>query len=142
MGSCNGKYEQILGELKDELKNHAKSKAMVNNILNAWIYISNKKNYVQGTFCELFYYWLGDLISKDVNTSTSSSFSKTMQNVYGILKNCSNIDKCKNKYPGIDTGNFERMKELYDYKYYYREWKSNRKSCSLLMEEVTELRIQ
>ncbi|GAB65495.1 hypothetical protein PCYB_062270 [Plasmodium cynomolgi strain B] len=119
IGGCNDKYNQIIGELQEELKKHGNIQAKANNILNAWIYTSNKGNYVRGTFCNLFYYWLGDLISKNIDVSTPSLFSQTMQTIYGILGKCNNKQACHIKYKDIDTATFRRMKELFDYKYYY-----------------------
>ncbi|GAB69483.1 hypothetical protein PCYB_002320 [Plasmodium cynomolgi strain B] len=114
-GGCDNIYHEIIKALQDAGWTHKDHQAKVNKILNAWLYIRTKS--VQSLYCDLFYYWLGDLISKD--ESTSSSFSQTMQQIYGILKRCNNTPVCNIKYPDIDTANFERMKELYDYKYYY-----------------------
>ncbi|CAG9472750.1 unnamed protein product [Plasmodium vivax] len=92
-------------------------------ILKAMCYMYTKKssNQLDSEMCKYFYYWLGDVLLKNINNQNFTS--AYLISLYGALNNDGDEIVCEPIYSYIDEVNFKDIKLIFDYSEDYENYK-------------------
>ncbi|ANQ06895.1 KIR protein [Plasmodium coatneyi] len=118
------KETEVKSILEDRgiLENRGDAEDYAKKIIGAYCDASTmdgKKPY--GTWCQFFYYWLGDLLSNQLHVA--SPFD-TLKKIYEELENVSVQGACKNINENINEEIFPQVKIHFDYKQDYETLQS------------------
>ncbi|CAA9991326.1 KIR protein [Plasmodium knowlesi strain H] len=112
-GSCHGCYASRKSELQAAMQPYKLFENVVQKMMNAWCYVNKKTGSERSKYCDLFYYWLGNLILKTPNNDISV-LKVAMETIYDKLQQWKKMDECM-KWPKVKREEFYNLKRLHDF---------------------------
>ncbi|OTN64178.1 KIR protein [Plasmodium knowlesi] len=117
-GSCHGCYASRKSELQAAMQEYRISDSEVQKMMNAWCYVNRKTENDRSKYCNLFYYWLGNLILNTPNNDISV-LKVAMGTIYHKLQQWIKINECT-EWPKVKKEEFYNLKRQYDFKEDYK----------------------
>ncbi|ANQ10843.1 KIR protein, partial [Plasmodium coatneyi] len=134
-GKYGNSYDSIWphgwqNKLDNVLQKNSGPYGVKGKIVKAYYYASKMKedHPEDDTPCKFFYYWVGNFVSHEPDTT---ELSNVLKKVYGALTDTPYKNKCSVIYPDNDIwGKFDRMKELHNFSYDYGTIRSTVEKCN------------
>ncbi|CAA9990595.1 KIR-like protein [Plasmodium knowlesi strain H] len=117
-GSCHGCYASRKSELQAAMQPYKLFESVVQKMMNAWCYVNKKTGNDRSKYCDLFYYWLGNLILNTPNNDISV-LKVAMETIYNKLQQWIKINECT-EWPKVKKEEFDNLKRQYDFKEDYK----------------------
>ncbi|VVA00133.1 PIR protein [Plasmodium vivax] len=117
------KYSDFYDLAEDELKKNKELYNVSDQILKAlcYVYRNTSRGEASNDICKFLYYWLGDILLKKLDYKPL--FTEIIINLFGTLKDFSNVKICKFDYTDIDEDVFNKIKLIFDYTEDYEDYK-------------------
>ncbi|ANQ05823.1 KIR-like protein [Plasmodium coatneyi] len=119
---CKGCSVTRKSALQAAVERYPSVEKEVPKIMNAWCYIHTKEQEDKPMYCDLFYYWLGEILFRELK-SDASVRREVMKNIYEKLQIWKNIDNCTKTFPNVTPEEFGRLRALYYYTQDYSQMK-------------------
>ncbi|ANQ06218.1 KIR-like protein [Plasmodium coatneyi] len=119
-GACKGCNRTKKSALEHAVQRYGNMEKEVGNMMNAWCYIHTKEERERSMYCDLFYYWLGEILFREVKNDASVR-REAMEKIYEKLQGWKNIVNCTKAFPKVTEDEFKRLKALYHYTQDYSE---------------------
>ncbi|ANQ09669.1 KIR-like protein [Plasmodium coatneyi] len=117
---CKGCSVTRKSALEAAVQKYPSVEKEVPKIMNAWCYVHTAGQGDKSTYCNLFYYWLGEILFRELK-SDASVRREVMKNIYEKLQIWKNIDNCTKTFPNVTPEEFGRLRALYYYTQDYNE---------------------
>ncbi|ANQ10628.1 KIR-like protein [Plasmodium coatneyi] len=115
--TCNRCKVTRKSVLQAAVEDHKGVENAVEKMINAWCYV-NTREQDKSMYCDLFYYWLGEILFGALGKS--ASVPEVMSVIYTKLQIWLPIDSCTRTCPQVTKDEFDKLKKLHDYNQDYR----------------------
>ncbi|ANQ07128.1 KIR-like protein [Plasmodium coatneyi] len=112
--TCKGCKESRKSVLEAAVQDYKGVEKEVPNMMNAWCYVNTRDEKDKPIYCDLFYYWLGEILFREVKKDEFARREK-MKTIYEKLQDWKKIDNCTRTLPKVTPEEFGRLKALYHY---------------------------